>query len=234
MNPASASEVPDTPEPTGLPASDPTRLAATDPIGLPAPAPRRAVAAFDFDGTITSHDTLLPFLRLVAGRARLGLALTRQAPRLALLAVGIGSREAQKERLLTRLLAGHRYERLADLGAEYAGALAEERPFRFETLERIDWHLEREHTLVVITASLDLYVEPLARRMGFHHVIASRLEVDDRGRVTGRLASGNCRGPQKAVRLREWLGAEPVELWAYGDSAGDDELLALADHPVRV
>jgi phosphatidylglycerophosphatase C len=65
-------------------------------------------------------------------------------------------------------------------------------------------------------------------------VIACSLETDGTGRATGRLIGGNCRGPEKVRRLREWLGAEPAELWAYGDSAGDDELLAFADHPTRL
>ncbi len=44
-------------------------------------------------------------------------------------------------------------------------------------------------------------------------------------------------GPEKATRLREWLdgnGLPHAELWAYGDSSGDDDLLAIADHPVSV
>ncbi len=35
----------------------------------------------------------------------------------------------------------------------------------------------------------------------------------------------------------EWLaeaGLMDAELWAYGDSASDDEFLAMAVHPVRV
>ena len=42
------------------------------------------------------------------------------------------------------------------------------------------------------------------------------------------------RGPEKVRRLQAWLADAPVELWAYGDSAGDDELLAIADHPTRI
>jgi phosphoserine phosphatase len=30
--------------------------------------------------------------------------------------------------------------------------------------------------------------------------------------------------------VREWLAGDDTELWAYGDSAGDRELLAEADH----
>ena len=52
-------------------------------------------------------------------------------------------------------------------------------------------------------------------------------------------SSGNCRGPVKARRLLAWLdanhgGRDAVELWAYGDSPGDRELLAAADRPVWV
>ncbi len=45
----------------------------------------------------------------------------------------------------------------------------------------------------------------------------------------------NVRGPEKAVRLRSWLGGDvPEMLWAYGNSSGDTELLAMADAPVWV
>ena len=62
-------------------------------------------------------------------------------------------------------------------------------------------------------------------------------ERDAGGVLTGRLSGANCRGPEKARRVREWLagaGLDGAELWAYGDSPGDAELLAMADHPVRV
>ena len=53
------------------------------------------------------------------------------------------------------------------------------------------------------------------------------------------VGGANCRGPQKVVRLRAWLDARygddiDVELWAYGDSSGDEELLAFADHPTWI
>ena len=43
---------------------------------------------------------------------------------------------------------------------------------------------------------------------------------------------------QALALLREWMrasfGEEPVRVIAYGDSAGDNELLAMADVPVRI
>jgi phosphoserine phosphatase len=60
---------------------------------------------------------------------------------------------------------------------------------------------------------------------------------DTYGLLTGRLLGANCRGPEKARRVRAWIsdaGLEGAVLWAYGDSPGDAELLAAADRPVRV
>ena len=65
-------------------------------------------------------------------------------------------------------------------------------------------------------------------------MLCTTLGVDADGILTGRLEGGNVRGPEKVRRVQEWLGAGPVELWAYGDSGGDRELLALADHPHKV
>ena len=57
-------------------------------------------------------------------------------------------------------------------------------------------------------------------------------------RLTGRMAGPNCRGPEKVARLEEWLAArcdgEPAHVFAYGDSAGDRDLLARADVATRV
>ena len=88
------------------------------------------------------------------------------------------------------------------------------------------------HEIVIVSASLDVYLEPLAPLLGVDHVLCTKLGVGPDDRLTGRLEGGNVRGPEKIRRVREWLGAGAVELWAYGDSAGDRELLAAADHPV--
>lgn len=102
-------------------------------------------------------------------------------------------------------------------------------------LEQVAWHRAEGHELVIVSASLRTYLDPFAAAHGFDHVIAVELEADDEGVLTGQLARPNVRGPQKAVRLTEWMGDDPAELlWAYGNSSGDAELLAMADVPVWV
>jgi phosphatidylglycerophosphatase C len=95
-------------------------------------------------------------------------------------------------------------------------------------------HLERGHGVVVVSASPSIYLEPLAERLGFDAVLATRLEVDGSGRITGRMLGGNCRGPEKVARLEGWLAGRAPRVYAYGNSSGDRELLARADVGVMV
>ena len=103
-----------------------------------------------------------------------------------------------------------------------------------EMQSRVAWHRREGHDVVIVSAALDLYLDDVAERLGIEHVMCTSLEFDDDGRATGRLLGGNCRGPEKATRLLDFLGGNPATIWAYGDSSGDNELLALADFPVRV
>jgi phosphatidylglycerophosphatase C len=189
--------------------------------------PPRTVAAFDFDGTITRHDTLLPFLAHLIGRRRTVqglLLLSAQMPRAM---AGGASRDVLKANLLYGLLAGQPADALERAGESFADHLLAGR-LRVDTLERIRAHQEAGHELVMVSASPELYVTPMATRLGFVSTLATRLEVGPDGLLTGRLAGRNCRGPEKVRRLQEWLGEETPVVLAYGDSRGDREMLAFA------
>ncbi len=195
----------------------------------------RVVAAFDFDGTITRRDTLVPFLAYACGRARVAAALAAVGPQLALALGGRGSRDDAKVALLERVVAGRDAAELATAGCAFADRLAgDRRRLRTDVLERVRWHRDEGHELVLVSASLTTYLDPLAPQLGFDVVLATTLEVGPDGRLTGRLAGLNCRGPEKVARLDAWLGGSACVLWAYGDSSGDDELLARADRSHRV
>ncbi|MDQ1534800.1 MAG: phosphatidylglycerophosphatase [Actinomycetota bacterium] len=191
------------------------------------------VAAFDFDGTLTRSDTLGPFLREVCGTVPFVRALAADAPRLALAGIGAGSRDAAKERMLRRLLGGREHAELVVRGRAFAERVATT-GMRPETVARLEWHAHEGHELAIVSASLDVYLEPIAERLGVGTVLCSRLEVNGAGLVTGNLVGGNCRAAEKLRRIRERFGEDGYELWAYGNSAGDAEMLAAADHPVWV
>jgi phosphatidylglycerophosphatase C len=194
--------------------------------------PRR-IAAFDLDGTLTRRDCVTPFLRRAAG-ARLALVMARHPVMLGRALVR-RDRDSLKE-IAVSALRGTAVSELEPLGAPFAREVRE-RWMREDALARLEWHQQQGDLTLIVSASFENYVRPLGALLGVDDILSTRLEIDAEGRCTGRLDGPNCRGPEKARRLQAWLaerGLESAVLWAYGDSAGDKELLAMADQAVWV
>jgi len=192
----------------------------------------RTVAAFDLDGTLTRRDTLVPFLMRVRGRGPVLRALAANTPSLARAALTAEARHRAKEALLIATLGGWWLEELQPVADAYAADVYET-ALRPDRVARLRWHQEQGHEVVIVSASPELYLAPLGRVLGVRAVLATGLEVDAAGRLTGRLWGDNVRGAEKVARLDAWLEGDPAEVWAYGDSDGDRELLARADHGFR-
>jgi phosphatidylglycerophosphatase C len=194
----------------------------------------RPVAAFDVDGTLTRRDTVLPFLAEVAGHGAVVRAHVSDRRALwRMLRVGGDARDTAKCALLARVLAGRRHDELQAIGERFADRLLHRGGLRPDVLDHLRRHRANGDDVLLVTASLDVYAAPLARQLGAS-VVATRLEVGPDGRCTGRLDGANCRGEEKARRVRSLLGDDTRLSAAYGNSADDEALLALADHAVWV
>jgi phosphatidylglycerophosphatase C len=191
---------------------------------------KQIIAAFDFDGTITYHDSLLPFLTFTYGTIKTYGKLLLLAPTLIGFVLGIVKRQQAKEAILSSFFKGKSIETIQNQGKKYAKKRLNEL-VRPEARDRIKWHLDRGHHCVLISASLDIYLAPWAKTVGFKNVICSRLQTSDTKVITGKLNGANCWGPEKVRRLQEACGPRnQYTLYAYGDSRGDQELLETADH----
>lgn len=199
----------------------------------PPPRGERVIAAFDFDKTISTRDNVVPFVRAVVGRARLTRALLAISPRLVRAALDDERRDAAKVALVRQALTGYDAGRVTAVAAEFADEVVA-RHLRTDVVERVAWHRNQGHELVIVSASFTSYLDPIAARLGFATVLATELAVGDDGRLTGELVRPNVRGAEKVRRLDEWIGAVPAFVWAYGDSSGDRDLLARADQGVMV
>jgi HAD superfamily hydrolase (TIGR01490 family) len=188
------------------------------------------VAAFDFDGTLTYVDSLLPFLRTVVGTPRFTQRLAQLIPTLLAYKNGRLSNHEAKQRVLAHFLAGQELASLEQIAGRFIQYTL---PYllRRNALQRLSWHQRQNHRCVLVSASLELYLKPWADNMGFMEVLGSRLELTTAGLVTGRLNGKNCYGEEKPRRLAELLGERRYyRLYAYGDSRGDQALLDYADY----
>jgi len=200
------------------------------PVSLPA-----AIAAFDFDGTLTRRDTLLPFLARGLGWPRFLLALLQCSPWLAGYAVRLVRNDVAKARLMRATLSGRS---LAEIDGWTTRWLAEDFAGQLQdwTVARLAWHRQAGHCCVLVSASPDLYLQRVARQLGFDGLVCTEMEVQG-ACLTGRMRTPNCHGEQKVLRLQAWLSArfggqsaQAMTLYAYGDTAGDKPLLRLARH----
>lgn len=189
------------------------------------------VAAFDFDGTITYRDTLLPFLFSITGPTTGTQKMVSLLPALAASARRKASRAHYKELLLTKFLSDMPLQEAQQFGRLFALNILQKK-LKPDAIQRIRWHQNQGHRCILVSANLDLYLHPWATHYGFHDVLTSQCEVDSYGHLTGKLLGSNCRGPEKVRRLQALLGPRSsYTLYAYGDSFGDREMLDLADYP---
>lgn len=198
------------------------------------PAETRAVvAAFDVDGTLTTRDCVTPFLLRAAGWRLVSTILGHP---LALAGAAARRDRDRMKELACRALRGLDATALDELGRAFASEVATSW-LRDDTTARLRRHRELGHRVILASASLDAYLGPLGEMLEVDGIVCTRLERGPDGRLTGRLVGANCRGAEKARRVREWLeaaGLADAVLWAYGDSPGDRPLLEAADHAVWV
>ena len=201
----------------------------SDPPAEPVEEERPVVAVFDFDGTLTRRDSLLPFLWQVVGHAEFVWNALVFLPTLLRYALGSLENGPAKERVLGQFLAGKPTGEIRAVAESFA---AERIPSLIdpEAMRRLRWHQKQGHTTVLVTASPELYARLWAEAEGFDKALGTRLETKD-GVFTGQFATPNCHGPEKTRRLEaEGPDLRGATIYAYGNSWGDHELLDMADH----
>ena len=193
----------------------------------------RILAVFDFDGTLTTADTLLAFIRFTHGRQRRFLGLLRHAHWLLMMRMGLYPNWKAKQKVFAHFYKGTSHQQFAQWGRDFADIAMT--MLHDPVVGILRQHQAAGHTVCVVTASIDEWVRPVCERLGIRSLIATRIEQTADGVLTGRFLSPNCYGSEKVARLLEvYPHRHTYKLYAYGDSRGDNELLAIADEGFRV
>lgn len=185
------------------------------------------IVAFDFDGTLTLKDSLFDFLRFSFGKKRLYLGIMQLSPILFMSRVRMVSNQSAKEKLFAYFFKGMPVEAFNKLCESYAFEIA--KMVNPKAIKKLNWHQQEGHKIVIVSASIEDWIIPWAMQNNLNMVIATKVEVAD-GKITGKFKSKNCVGIEKTNRfLVEFPGRNEYQLYAYGDSIGDKELLSMAD-----
>jgi len=184
------------------------------------------LALFDFDGTITKDDSLLKFLRFAVGDVKFIIGLFFLSPILVLYKLKLIPNYKAKQRMLSWFLKGYSEDEFRKIANEYSLNYID-KIVRPKAMQKIAWHKEQGHKIVVVSASIECWLKPWCDKTELD-LIATKLEFKN-GYVTGRFQTKNCYGIEKAVRVREIYNLDDYDhIYAYGDSRGDTELLELA------
>ena len=189
------------------------------------------VFAFDFDGTLTTRDTLIAFIRYACGTPRFLLGFLLHAPLLVLMKLRLYSNGKAKQRLFTWFFRGMPLETFDALCQSFARS--HRHLLRPETVSLLQQALSEGAEVLIVSASIDNWVQPFFSSLHLQpstlHLLCTQIEVID-GRLTGRFLTPNCYGQEKVRRiLALYPDRSAYHLTAYGDSRGDRELLAFAD-----
>lgn len=192
-------------------------------------AKKPVLSVFDFDGTLTYRDSFVPFLRYAFGRYTFISKLAHLLlPSLTYL-LGRISRDQLKEQLIARFLTGVS-EAWFNEKAEAFCKQHWDKLLRPSGVQGVAAEVAAGHEVTLCSASPELLLRPFAAKLNVK-LIATQLEVVD-GYLTGKLAGVNCRCASKVERLQAIYGElNQYHVRAWGDSAGDKQLLDVAQDP---
>ena len=186
------------------------------------------IAFFDFDGTITTHDTMLELAKFYKGKKAFYKGMLFLMPALVAMKLKIVSNAEVKQKLLKLFFEGMPANEFQSICNQF---LQQRLPqlIRPKAVQMIQQLKKENTTIVVVSASADNWVKPWCDQMAIHF-IGSCLEVVD-GKVTGNLNGPNCNHLEKVNRIKaNYRLSDYKEIYCYGDTKGDKPMLGLATH----
>ena len=190
---------------------------------------KQKIVIFDFDGTLTTSDTLIAFIRYACGNATFLWGFLLHLPLLVLMMLKLYDNGKCKERVFSHFFHGWTEERFNQTCEAFA--VSHRHLLRQQTVNILRQAQQDGTCVLIVTASIDRWVQPFFPDV---EVLGTQVEVTN-GLLTGRFHTPNCYGPEKVRRMTAIISDRSCyHIEAYGDSRGDRELLAWADEGIKV
>jgi phosphatidylglycerophosphatase C len=194
---------------------------------------KKRIAFFDFDGTITTKDTLLEFIKFSKGNLYFYFGFFLNSPWLLAYKLKVISNQMAKQRVLTFFFGGMQLQNFQKQCDRFA---AEILPglIRSKAREEIVRLQGKGAIVVIISASPQNWIRGWADAI-HAELIATRLQVsgsEAAEKLTGKIDGKNCYGKEKVRRIQEVFNLTDFEeIYSYGDSPGDQPMLHLGNRP---
>lgn len=188
----------------------------------------RVIAFFDFDGTITSKDSLLEFIKYSKGDFAFYAGFALHAPVLVAYKLQIISNQRAKEIMLRFFFGKMKVEEFEELCRNFS---ADVMPMliREKALKEISKLQDSGADVVVVSASPENWLVQWCNSIGVK-CIATRMLFND-NRVTGKIDGQNCHGKEKVRRIKELYDLDSYsKIYCYGDTPGDRYMLSLGNY----
>lgn len=190
---------------------------------------KTALALFDFDGTISNKDSFVAFMKFTHGTPVFVFRMAMGFLTFFGWKIGLVKSHYTKVKALRSFYKGWTEERMTEARKSFTESIIPNILFA-KAIERIKWHQAEGHRVIVVTASCDAWLGDWTKQMGLE-ILCTEMELKN-GVYTGELSKPNCRGTEKVNRVKQHLNIENYsEIYAYGNDHGDNQLLAMADHP---
>ena len=189
---------------------------------------RETIAVFDFDGTITRKDTLLEFIKFSKGERQFYFVFLLFSPLIVVMKLKLYPNWKAKQKLFSYLYKGVSIEQFNEWSNKFSAEI--DKIILPKAMETIKLHKENNDKIVVVSASVENWLKPWAKKNGIETVLATKIETGKNGLLTGQFLTKNCYGQEKVNRLLEvFPDRKKFKFIAYGDSRGDRELIDFAD-----
>lgn len=183
------------------------------------------IAFFDFDGTITKKDSMLEFVKFVHGKHKFYIGILYLLPFLLAFKARIISNHKAKEKFIFYFFKRFTKQEIREFAEAFTDTL--DQMVLANALERIAWHKKNKHEVVIVSASLDIYLNKWCKEKDIE-LIATRLMFQNEA-LSSAFATKNCYGKEKVNRIKQQYNLSQYDqIFVYGNSRGDKEMLSLA------
>lgn len=181
---------------------------------------------FDFDGTITTKDSLGEFLFFSNGFLKFYFGALCLSPILFAHKMGFISSDYSKQIVLKYFFKGKSIQWMEAMGNKFC-EIRLPAILKKDALLSIKKHINDGDDVCIVTASLSFWVKPWADSLNLN-VISTKMEVK-LNLLTGKYNGYNCNSYEKVNQIkREYDIKAYKNIIAYGDSKGDLPMLELA------